>query len=933
MENFRVTRVKIILLLSSLACLVLLVIAALQENLLSEWRGYQRDYATVLAEQSSDGTSSTAFTVEPRQLFLADLGRIDRCVTCHVGIDNPSMKGQPNPLAVHPGDLLEHHPPDKFGCTICHQGQGRATVSADAHGDSPHWPKPLLRGELVYTSCSRCHYENDLYGGEADLYGQNKPVEFIRRGELNAQVPGSDNIARGKKLVLEKGCLGCHKYRARGGSIGPDITHVGDKTVHDFDFTHVQGDHTVLNWLVTHFKSPKSVTPGTLMPELGLSDHQAGDLAQYMISLKQKNAPAEYTPLPRPVDPTPVRGETLYAAYCSACHGRDGVGAIVRNSEEAKAIDRARELLTPSLRNIDTLGVSSDAYLRSIVHHGRRGTSMPAWGEDGGLSSDEIDLIVGYIRGWEPRAADQSYISASRGEAHYGAALFRANCAACHGNEGQGGEIGISLRSSTFQSIADDAFIAETILHGRSNTAMPSWKEFDNREVSDLLAFIRQWQPLRSERNEVLASKVIASIDPPPDSVATGLKFYRSRCAVCHGDNGKGKIGPSLNNQSVLQVVSNEFLHDTIVKGRPGTAMPAWRQLGSLDVADIIALLRSWQTEPNRELEPISVAGDWQYGAILFQGMCASCHGPNAEGSIGPQLSNPVFLASVSDETLFQWIGYGRQGTQMRPFLKGEQGIVGLSKPQIVDIITYIRSLRSQRSIRGQQIGLGFAPRGDVLYHRMCVGCHGPEGGGATGPAIRNPDFLAAVSDGFLRATIVLGRAGTEMRSMGHGGAGIVELRSEQINDLVAYLRSAKSSQAITHKFVIGADPQRGHILFGRYCVGCHGTNGVKGFAPELNNAGFLHAATDGYLQATITRGRRGTAMRPFGKGRSGVAELPQRDINDIVSFIRQWSPDTRPLLRTEPFAEVWHALAGSPREKSLSSLRTTAGTNGGGGE
>ncbi len=933
MENFRVTRVKYLLLFSSLACFVLLAMAALQENLLGEWQGHQRAYAKLLAEQSSDDESASEFAIEPRQLFLAKLGRIDRCVTCHVGIDNPTMTGQLQPLTTHPGGLLEHHPSDKFGCTICHAGQGRATVSADAHGDSPHWPEPLLRGKLVYTSCSRCHYENDLYGGESDLYGQNKPIEFIRKGELESQVPGADNIARGKSLVLGHGCLGCHKYRGRGGSLGPDFTHVGDKTKHDFDFTHVHGDHTVLNWLVTHFKSPTAVIPTTVMPDLQLSNQEAQDLAEYMISLKRKNAPAEYTPLPRPVDPTPIRGETLYATYCSACHGSDGVGAIVRNAKEATAIDQARELLTPSLRNIDTLGVSSDAYLRSIVDHGRRGTSMPAWGSDGGLSSDEIDLIVGFIRRWEPRAADQSYITASRGEAHYGAALFRANCAACHGSNGQGGDIGISLRSSTFQSIASDEFIAETIIHGRSNTAMPSWKEFDNREVSDLLAFIRQWQPLRSERNEVLASNVIASIDPPQDSVATGLKLYRSRCAVCHGEDGEGKIGPSLNNQSVLQVVSNEFLHDTIVKGRPGTAMPAWRQLSSLDVADIIALLRNWQTEPNRELEPISVTGDWQHGEILFQGMCASCHGPNAEGSIGPQLSNPVFLASVTDEALFEWIGYGRKGTQMRPFLKGEQGIVGLSKPQIVDVITYIRSLRSQRSIRGQQIGLGFAPRGKVLYHQMCVGCHGPEGGGATGPAIRNPDFLTAVSDGFLRATIVLGRDETAMRSMGHGGAGIVELRADQIDDLVAYLRTAERPQAIVHKFVIGADPDRGHMLYGRYCVGCHGSDGVKGFAPELNNAGFLQAATDGYLQATIIRGRRGTAMRPFGRGRSGVAELPQGDINDIVSFIRQWSPDTRPLRRTEPFAEVLRELAESSPETKAQSPHTVAVPSGGGAE
>jgi mono/diheme cytochrome c family protein len=85
-------------------------------------------------------------------------------------------------------------------------------------------------------------------------------------------------------------------------------------------------------------------------------------------------------------------------------------------------------------------------------------------------------------------------------------------------------------------------------------------------------------------------------------------------------------------------------------------------------------------------------------------------------------------------------------------------------------------------------------------------------------------------------------------------------------------------------------------------CAGCHGDNGKGGFAPELNNPGFLRAATDGYLQATIIRGRRGTAMRPFGLSGQGLAHLSQNDINEIVAYIRQWSPDTRPLKLTEPF-------------------------------
>ena len=938
MERFRLRRSRWMLLGSSVVFLVFLLLAAFEENFTAEWRDHQSEYARQLSEKAAaDGRAPVHYPLEIRQIYLEELNRIDRCVTCHVGIDNPSFASAEQPLMAHPGDFLKDHPSEKFGCTICHQGQGRATTKLDAHAATldkrgrnvSHWEEPLLAGKMVYTSCGRCHYENDLYGGQSDLYGQVQAIDQISAGDLSAGLPNADNIARGKKLMIDQGCLGCHKYRGRGGSLGPDITHVGEKTVHDLDFHHLPEGYqrTVEDWMLAHFKSPAVVVPNTIMPEMDLTDEAARDLTAYMISLKRKSAPAAYTPLPRVVDPTPVRGETLYRMYCSACHGIDGVGAIVRDAEMAKLVDRPRQLLTPSLRNVDTLGVASDAYMRQIIADGRPGTSMPGWAHEG-LSGDEIDLLVGFIRRWEPREADRSMVSASRGNVRYGGALFRSNCAGCHGTDGRGGGVGVALRSASFLAIASDEFLADTILRGRANTAMPSWRQFDNREVSDLLAYLRSWQPLESDRDTVLAMSAPSKQTFLPangdggegngtatqpavgttsssnyrPSAEIGLRLYRSRCTVCHGENGEGTIGPSLKNDSVLTAVSNGFLHDTIVRGRPGTAMPAWRQLSSEDVADLIALLRSWQTQPPKELAGVHVTGDWQNGEILYRGACASCHGPHAEGAIGPQLSNPVFLETISDATLIDWISYGRAGTQMRPNLRGQQGNADLSRSQIEDIVTYLRSLRGRQQVNGQRIGLGFAPRGKVLFERMCVSCHGSEGEGASGPGIRNPDFLKVASDGFLRATIVLGRDGTEMRSMAHRGSGIVELRSDEIDDLIAFLRSNINRNPIPHRFVIGANLKEGRQLYAGFCAGCHGTDGKGNFAPELNNPAFLRAATDGYLQATIIRGRRGTAMRSFGFGGHGLANLTQNQINDIVAFIRQWSPDTRPLKRVEPF-------------------------------
>ena len=915
MEASHIKGLKVLLLVSSLVCLVFLLLAAFEENFTAEWHKHQTVYAASLSwAAAADGKKSVDYPLEVRQVYLEELGRVDRCVSCHVGIDNPSFAEAQQPLAAHSGDLLKHHPSDKFGCTICHQGQGRATDREAAHGHVAHWPEPMLAGDLVYTSCGRCHYENDLYGGQSDLYGQVEPVKQVRQGDLESSLPGADNLARGKRLVVENGCLGCHTYRGRGGSLGPDITYVGDKTVHDFDFKNVHDDRTVENWMFAHFKSPAAVVPDTTMPDMELSDEEAHDLAAYMISLKRKSAPAAYTPLPRAVDATPANGDTLYLLYCSSCHGADGVGAVARLSTDAEHpgledIDRPRELLTPSLRNSDTLAVASDDYLRYITRHGRSGTGMPAWGGDGGLSSEEIDRLVAAMRHWQTEGPPTESIASQRGNPRYGRALYRSRCASCHGVDGWGGHpgtkhwgdavtekwggIGVSLRASSFLGVVSDELLRDTIIQGRSNTAMPSWKELSADEVSDLIAFIRTWQTQPADRQAVL-QRLAGSATPSGQSLRVGPIIFRSNCATCHGLDGSGALGPSLRTDEFLSLVDDAYLFTAIVQGRPGTAMPAWSRLSTDDLVDLIRHLRSFNGNQRRQLEPYLARGDWDRGRILFHGHCSGCHGTAVEGGVGPQLVNPTFLDTVSDEMLREWISYGKLGTPMLPFLRGHQGVSELTSSQIEDVVTFLRYTSGRSEAVIARPGVGIASLGAETYVGACTGCHGADGEGRVGPALSNSHFLRAASDGFLAATVILGRDGTEMVAMGRGQAGLVELDEEEVSNLVAFIRNWEHEPPETHiprRYVTGSDPVAGKELYAGYCAGCHGVGGNDGWAPALNNPEFLTAATDGFLQATIARGRSATAMRSFGRGGGGVAPLSGGQINNIVSYIRTWAP------------------------------------------
>lgn len=92
-----------------------------------------------------------------------DIEAVDRCHTCHMGVDNGSYTAAsvPREFRTHPkrGQLFAAHPVEKFGCTACHQGQGRATdklahsgwILEEHHGEERwhfagdhYWEDPLL---------------------------------------------------------------------------------------------------------------------------------------------------------------------------------------------------------------------------------------------------------------------------------------------------------------------------------------------------------------------------------------------------------------------------------------------------------------------------------------------------------------------------------------------------------------------------------------------------------------------------------------------------------------------------------------------------------------------------------------------------------------------------------------------------------------------
>lgn len=267
----------------------------------AEWKGYQETYYKKLAEVVGDPEIANS-PIQVNQVWDKRLNRADRCMTCHAGIANPAFENEPQPFTTHPyfkdEGYISKHAFEKFGCTICHEGNGQAVTVAATHGVVEHLDRQPLSGKYVQSACTKCHYE------------------LLARG---VYWPEADVLMKGKKLALELGCGACHAIRQFGTNppLAPELSNMGSKTelaftlVHDFSRIESE-DHITKVWEFEHFKDPQKIVPGnqdapdpkdrtspTSMPNWDLTEEEAQALTVFVLSLRDpavENIPDQYFP-------------------------------------------------------------------------------------------------------------------------------------------------------------------------------------------------------------------------------------------------------------------------------------------------------------------------------------------------------------------------------------------------------------------------------------------------------------------------------------------------------------------------------------------------------------------------------------------------------------------------------------------------------------
>jgi len=250
-----------------------------------EWKQYQRTFYKMqadLAETEKEKRDILRQSINIQQLILS-ANDADRCVTCHLGLEDPRFKDAPQPYTTHPGK--NRHDFIKFGCTVCHQGQGLATTVEDAHGHVAFWEEPMLSKNELQASCTHCHKENYLEDG---------PV-----------------VSRGKELFISMGCHGCHSVKGYETlpRTGPSLKRIADKTN--------------ASWLVSWIKEPKKHQPNTQMPDFRFPEKEAGSIAAYLMSQSESEyrKPAKYDE-----GDADKGGNLIRSIGCLGCHsvGQEG---------------------------------------------------------------------------------------------------------------------------------------------------------------------------------------------------------------------------------------------------------------------------------------------------------------------------------------------------------------------------------------------------------------------------------------------------------------------------------------------------------------------------------------------------------------------------------------------------------------------------------
>jgi cytochrome c oxidase cbb3-type subunit 3 len=204
-------------------------------------------------------------------------------------------------------------------------------------------------------------------------------------------------------------------------------------------------------------------------------------------------------------------------------------------------------------------------------------------------------------------------------------ALYKQNCAGCHGDNGRGGAA-LPLNNPAYLAIVGAQNLRAVTAKGMTGSMMPAFQQSSGGMLTDaqvdalVQGILREW----GRASEFPAATLPSYAATAPGDPGNGQRLYATACARCHGADGAGlktqgqqAAQHSIVDASYLTLVSDQSLRTAVIAGHLDDNAPDWRSyipghpLSSQEITDIVAWIASHRpstTQSSATANPPGVA-------------------------------------------------------------------------------------------------------------------------------------------------------------------------------------------------------------------------------------------------------------------------------------------------------------------------------------
>lgn len=409
-----------------------------------------------------------------------------------------------------------------------------------------------------------------------------------------------ESIDRGRRLFASVGCVACHTHpEASGGRQTPaDAPASGGlmPSARRWSLTGL-GSKTTPEKLAAFLQNPLAIDPSGRMPHMLLHPKEADDLAQYLCSFVNKDAPVALPPAPKQTE--------LIAAFQRVDARADELAAFQKLPPAAQLIDLGKRLvIEKGCNNCHTIAPGGQPFANMLADASFDDLKKPEKHAHGCLASDDKKRAKAPAFAFDDNSRKSLALFLSEGTKGAGssapahaarAALARFNCLACHQRDGEGGispDLAEELRK--YEKAENAEAVVPPPLTGTGHKLRTPWL----RQVLTQAGRARPWMGLRMPQfgadNIGKLPEGLAALEgtEPDDQVhqvpVTVAKVEAGRqlagksafgCVSCHdiaGIPNTGTRGPDLAgmNQRVRYDWYRRWLEQP-QRMQPGTRMPS----------------------------------------------------------------------------------------------------------------------------------------------------------------------------------------------------------------------------------------------------------------------------------------------------------------------------------------------------------------------